>query len=171
MAAENPPCLLPHLSQWRMKTTVTLWNSERCWSVWTWKIYENRLTPAIMNCIGAVSSRRWASRTPTLTASPSGMRAPSNQLPQAAVSGMSWCITETLTGLKYPSGRGSGEGRLTACIARHCSTTLSVSPRVADVPDVIPASSFYSRGSEGTTTCPSWKWGAWVLNPVTLTEA
>ena len=54
-------------------------------------------------------------------------------------------------------GEGSGEGRLIARIARHCSTTFSASPRVTDVPDVITASSFYSRGSKGSTTCPSWK--------------
>ena len=142
MAAENPPCLLPRLSQWRMKTTVTLWNSERCWSVWTWRTYGSRRIPAIMSCIGAVSWRRWASRTLTLTASPSGRWASSSQLPrQQSHRNTHWIEISTC-------GGWAGEGRLVACVARHCDNHFA-SFQVTDAPGVITASSFYRRGSEG----------------------
>lgn len=91
-----------------------------------------------MSCIGAVSSRRWASRTPTRTASPSGTWAPSSQLPrQQSHRNTHWIEIPTC-------GGWAGEGRSVACIARHCDNHFA-SSRVTDAPGVITD----RRGSEG----------------------
>lgn len=60
------------LPQWKMKITVTLSNCEKCWSEWTWKTCESKLTHAITSSTAAANWRRWALRTRILTASPSG---------------------------------------------------------------------------------------------------
>ncbi len=62
------------LSQWKMRITVTSSNCEKCWSEWTWRTCESRLTRVITSSTAAANWRRWALRTQTLTASLSGSR-------------------------------------------------------------------------------------------------
>lgn len=62
-------CLL----QWKMRITVTLSNCEKCWSEWTWRTWESRLTHGITSCTVAANWRKWASRIRTLTANPLGL--------------------------------------------------------------------------------------------------
>lgn len=60
------------VSQWKMRITVTSSSCARCSSGWTWRTCESRPTRVTMSSTAAVNWRRWASRTQTLTASPSG---------------------------------------------------------------------------------------------------
>lgn len=58
--------------QLKTRPIVTLWSCGRCWFGSTWRTSGSRPTAGTMSSTAAVSWRKWALRTPTLTANPSG---------------------------------------------------------------------------------------------------